>query len=197
VTRQRRGEATKEHIEDAALDLFCRKGFDGASVDEIAALAGITKGALYYHFKDKNELFLTVCQKAMESYNAEVFEKSATRSSNGSGIRALIVNSHRFDQEHPRYSRLYVRLAGEDWKSKDELGPILESTFEDYRSPVQELIRGDIDRGIIRAIDIETATTILMAVLDGMSLRNTAYSRDYVEETDIGAVADTILKGFQ
>lgn len=195
--RQRRGEATKEDIEDAALDLFCRKGFDGASVDEITALAGITKGALYYHFKDKNELFFTVCQKAMESYSEEVFEEGATRSSNGSGIRALIVNSHRFDQEHPKYSRLYVRLAGEDWNTKDDLGPKLESSFEDYRSQVQELIRGDIDRGIIRALDIETATTIVMAVLDGMSLRNTAYSRDYMEKTDIGAIADTILRGFQ
>ena len=40
----------------AAIDCFARFGYQGASIDRIARHAGVTKGALYYHFRDKEEL---------------------------------------------------------------------------------------------------------------------------------------------
>lgn len=47
---------TKQRILDAALEVFGEKGFRGASVDEIATSAGVTKGAVYYYFEDKDDL---------------------------------------------------------------------------------------------------------------------------------------------
>lgn len=42
--------------------LFTQKGFSEVSVDEIAAAAGLTKGAVYYQFKDKTDLFRAACE---------------------------------------------------------------------------------------------------------------------------------------
>lgn len=47
---------TKQRILDAALDVFGERGFRGASVDDVAAAAGVTKGAVYYWFVDKEDL---------------------------------------------------------------------------------------------------------------------------------------------
>jgi len=60
LTRARRREMTRRHLMDAAATVFARDGFHGASLDEVAATAGFTKGAVYSNFKSKEDLFLAV-----------------------------------------------------------------------------------------------------------------------------------------
>ena len=54
------GEATRRTILDAAYELFYRKGFTRVGVDEVAALAKVTKRTLYYHFTSKDDLLAEV-----------------------------------------------------------------------------------------------------------------------------------------
>ena len=56
----RPADRTRRRILDAAYDLFYRKGFGRVGVDEIAAVAGVTKRTLYYHFESKDELLASV-----------------------------------------------------------------------------------------------------------------------------------------
>ena len=53
-------EMTRRHLLDAAAVVFARDGFHGASLDDVAATAGFTKGAVYSNFKSKEDLFLAV-----------------------------------------------------------------------------------------------------------------------------------------
>lgn len=52
--------------------LFTDHGYAEVSVDEIAAAAGLTKGAVYYQFKDKTDLFRAACEAAMQDITKEV-----------------------------------------------------------------------------------------------------------------------------
>ncbi len=47
---------TKRDVSEAALKLFCERGYHSVSVEEIATAAGVTKGAFYYYFADKEDL---------------------------------------------------------------------------------------------------------------------------------------------
>ena len=58
--RQEYSASTKRALVDVALELFARKGYAGTSLDEIVAGARVTKGALYHHFRGKQELFEAV-----------------------------------------------------------------------------------------------------------------------------------------
>lgn len=62
-TRERRTEHTRGLLVDAAQEVFAAKGFGAASLDDIAAAAGYTRGAIYVHFKTKDDLFLAVHQR--------------------------------------------------------------------------------------------------------------------------------------
>src|SRR5262245_25280353 len=55
-----RGEATRERILNIALQLFSEQGYEGTSLREIAERLGVTKAALYYHFKSKEEILLAL-----------------------------------------------------------------------------------------------------------------------------------------
>jgi AcrR family transcriptional regulator len=59
-TPERRRRHTRDTLLDAATQVFARRGFHGASLDEIAETAGFTRGAIYKHFTDKEDLLLAV-----------------------------------------------------------------------------------------------------------------------------------------
>ena len=59
-TQRERSETTIRALVEAARNRFARDGYEAASLDEVARLAGVTKGALYHHFGGKRELFLAV-----------------------------------------------------------------------------------------------------------------------------------------
>jgi len=60
LTPERRRQQTREHLLQAAAQVFAERGFHGASLDEVAAVAGFTKGAVYSNFKNKEDLFLAL-----------------------------------------------------------------------------------------------------------------------------------------
>jgi AcrR family transcriptional regulator len=67
--RSRRGERkeeTRQELIAAAATVFARRGFHGASLDQIAQEAGYTSGAIYWHFDNKDLLFLAVIEKFVE-----------------------------------------------------------------------------------------------------------------------------------
>jgi AcrR family transcriptional regulator len=59
---QKRAEETRSRILDAAVRRFAIAGYDAASVDDICAEAGVSKGALYHHFPTKQAVFLALMQ---------------------------------------------------------------------------------------------------------------------------------------
>lgn len=58
--REERKEETRAELIAAAAKVFARRGLDGASLEEIAREAGYSTGAIYWHFSDKDDLFLAV-----------------------------------------------------------------------------------------------------------------------------------------
>src|SRR5438067_178491 len=58
-----KAEATRRGLLRAARKLFGKKGYASTSVDEVVRAAGVTKGALYHHFRDKDDLFRAVVEQ--------------------------------------------------------------------------------------------------------------------------------------
>lgn len=62
LTAERRRAQTREYLLEAAAQVFAERGFHGATLDEVAARAGFTKGAVYSNFKNKDDLFLALIE---------------------------------------------------------------------------------------------------------------------------------------
>lgn len=102
MTRQDRAERTRNAILDAAAHAFDERGFSGASLSEILSKAGVTKGALYFHFSSKEELATAIID---EQYNMEI----PTVEDAKSALQGLIDMLHVFGQH--LYSDIRVRAS--------------------------------------------------------------------------------------
>src|SRR5277367_2737798 len=60
---QARTEETQAKILDAAEEVFSEQGFEKAQLEEVAARAGYTRGAIYAHYSSKEDLFLALMQQ--------------------------------------------------------------------------------------------------------------------------------------
>jgi AcrR family transcriptional regulator len=66
------GYKTKEKILRVAEQLFAEKGFNGTSIDKIAKTAGVNKGLIYYHFKDKKDIVVSIFKEIINEIDQSV-----------------------------------------------------------------------------------------------------------------------------
>ncbi|MBN7135575.1 TetR family transcriptional regulator [Lysobacter enzymogenes] len=71
-SNRERSESTRRTLLEAARTLFVERGYGDTSTPEVAALAGITRGALYHHFADKRDLFRQVLEAEAESVREDI-----------------------------------------------------------------------------------------------------------------------------
>lgn len=72
LSREESREITRQRLLDAAAEVIPREGYQGASVEEIAAAAGFSRGAFYSNFSGKDELFITLLRQVSDQKHAEV-----------------------------------------------------------------------------------------------------------------------------
>jgi AcrR family transcriptional regulator len=76
-TQAERSLATRTALVSAARELFAAQGFAGTGRDEIAARAGVTRGALYHHFGSKEALFRAVVEHLEEEMGQRIMAAAA------------------------------------------------------------------------------------------------------------------------
>jgi AcrR family transcriptional regulator len=106
LLRAERKERTKSDLVAAARIVFLRRGFHGASLDEIAEEAGYTKGAVYSNFDGKDDLFLAVLEQTFreraELYAQFVFDHDDIEDS----YRAVARIWRELNEREPEWPRL-------------------------------------------------------------------------------------------
>jgi AcrR family transcriptional regulator len=93
--QQLRTQETQKRLLDAAEEVFVRDGYEAAQLDEIAARADRSKGAVYTHFKSKEDLFLALFEHRTRSYVNRLvasLEQCTTRSERLAAFREFYVD---------------------------------------------------------------------------------------------------------
>lgn len=102
-------EATRRRLLEAAVRVFAQKGYYGATVDDIVAECGSSKGSFYFHFESKEALFLTL----VESFAAMLADEvdRAVRSSPGGGaarIEEAVRAGLGLFERYPQLARVFL-----------------------------------------------------------------------------------------
>ncbi|OLF05371.1 hypothetical protein BLA60_36745 [Actinophytocola xinjiangensis] len=140
MARQDRAERTRNAILDAAAEVFDERGFDGASLSDILARAGVTKGALYFHFSSKEELARAL---ASEPWGAAV----TVPDNEDGGLQTVIDMSHAL--AHSMWTNVRVR-AGNRLVMEANFASPDAAVYEGWIKLVGDLLSRAKDRGDVR-----------------------------------------------
>jgi AcrR family transcriptional regulator len=149
-------------ILDEAARLFVVHGYHGLSMREIAEAAHLSKAALYYHFADKEALFLAVLTRNLDDIGRivqDARQAPATRAQVEHLVRAILRRAP--DQ------RAIIRLASQEL---DHLSPAARAEFgrlyrDRFIGQVQAIMDEGIQRGELRPMDPTVATWLLLGMM--------------------------------
>ncbi|WP_163268020.1 TetR family transcriptional regulator C-terminal domain-containing protein [Chelativorans alearense] len=139
----------RELILEAALEVFAQHGFRGATIDQIAEAAGMSKPNLLYYFKSKEAIFVTLIDRLMEAWLAPLREMDADGDPI-TEIRSYIRRKIEMARDFPRESRLF---ANEILQGAPRILPLLEGELKELVDEKAEIIRQWIRQGRLKKTD--------------------------------------------
>ena len=148
--------ATKEEILLSALKHFAKKGYEAASLEEIAKEVGITKPAIYYHFKNKKTLYNEIIKHFFSNIE---FKKQTTLEKNI--IHYIDTLSNLFLQ-NPDFAKLFSKvLSCEGEHLEEETLKITAKTIKFLREVLKET---DLNPFFIQTLVVASFTTYLNTI---------------------------------
>jgi AcrR family transcriptional regulator len=108
VRQSERSRSTIGAILSAARKLFASEGFEAVSIDDIAARAGVAKGAVYHHFKSKEEIFTRVLETAQAEIAARPVAPNLRRISDPLDRMAAAILSYLHAASEPGIKRILL-----------------------------------------------------------------------------------------
>src|SRR5579862_6678803 len=168
---RRRGSLDQVLI-DAAMDLFASYGYRGTSLARIARAAGVTKGALYWHFADKEEFFIAVVAKVLGEWDL-IFEKSA-HATNAVEFRAefgrLFDTIAELNEKNPWVSRLLLIITLESHKITPRVLRAMRRANLSYHRNFRVLVERGTEVGVFDpSLDAQWAATQIFASYLGLA----------------------------
>jgi AcrR family transcriptional regulator len=184
-TRVKRSEPGREGLMATAIDCFARYGYGGTSIDRIARAAGVTKGALYYHFRDKEHLLSEVVAERIGAFERYVLDRVQGLDDPAEALRqiARICAQNATRDNHRRF---ILTLLVEALDTNDRLSAEFREMLRRFRSFHRHLIRQGQERGVFRAeVDAATAAETFVSGILGAEIQ-------YYQEPEVIDVARTL-----
>jgi TetR/AcrR family transcriptional regulator len=147
--RTRIQQEKRELILDAALEVFSTHGYRGATVDQIAEAASLSKPNLLYYFRGKEDIHTTLLQRLLETWLAPLRELDDIGDPMAE-LRGYIRRKLEMARDFPRESRLF---ANEILQGAPRILPILEGELKALVDEKAQLIRSWMRAGKIARTD--------------------------------------------
>jgi AcrR family transcriptional regulator len=194
--RARRAERTREQILRAGLKIFSEKGFEGATMDDIALELEATKGLLYYHFKTKEEILSAILKNspviaALEATLSTMDYRPFAEAVRTSISRALeILETHR---DFIRFLNIQSLLSGKEAEVVyteviDRLRQLVAQGVEFYKTTGE--VRADADANHWSTMMVSLVISyFLQKQMFGASAKLGPEYLDYMINNLVGAIA--------
>jgi TetR/AcrR family transcriptional regulator, acrAB operon repressor len=174
LVRKTKEEAleTRHRILDAAEHVFQERGVSHTSLAEIATAAGVTRGAIYWHFENKADLFDAMIQRVFDPLEAKMSELQANAGENPvDALRAVALYFIDRVANDPAYFRV-LEISWHKCEYVGDMATIRDNHLEcgnRYLDMLTEGFRLAGQRGFLpKALDPRQAAVGMMAIVDGL-----------------------------
>lgn len=193
--RERQKRETRQKILQAALELFAEKGFEGASVREIASHAGVIHGLIKYHFDGKDQLWKAAVDFLFERQNEELkappgYDDLSPDAQARDWIRRYV----HYCARHPEHARIMVQESIRDserlrWAVERHISPLHDLARRIGKTRVRNGVYPDIPpHAIIYIISAAAQSPFMLSAEVAL-----AEGKDVTDPAEIDAYADALI----
>tara|TARA_B000000437_G_scaffold197546_1_gene159062 strand:- start:1004 stop:1582 length:579 start_codon:yes stop_codon:yes gene_type:complete len=187
---------SKNRIMDAALQVFVTKGYSDTRMDDIVEMSGLSKGAIYHHYKSKKDLFISLIEHWENFSFPNIFDKDLDKISSADALRAIVndivitfkKNKHVFLAELEFWS-----LANHD----EDVRLKTKSLYVKLLNLFKNIIKKGIDRGEFKNIDKNIGALSIMTSIQGVIWFSIFEESKLSAEIYLNEVIEFIIKGFE
>jgi len=192
------GDTTYNNIIKAAAKCFSYNGFSETTMDQVAKEAAVSKGALYWYFKSKKELFVKLKEQNITKV-MQTLEKSF--SSMGTFDSKLAKGCDLYFSSLTQSQRRIARLNMAFWAAAPKISE-LSAILNDQYSRLQTFLKSAVEEAVAKRelrkdVDSVSLSIILLAALDGLELHWTILERDFDWPRIKGALCDVLMNGLK
>lgn len=162
---------TRDRLLEAALDVFSEKSFSDVTLSEVAERVGLTKGALYWHFENKNDLFMKLIEEICLDSEREFAEKY------GEPLTIIDLKNYYkkklllLDKDE-RFMKIYaIMLRRFEWPEevRANIFLIMRGMIKKEKIMIENILFKSRQDGIIRQdIDVEDVAEAIASVFHGL-----------------------------
>ncbi len=192
----------KRHIALVALELFAEHGFSQVSMSQVAAAAGISKGAIYLYFESRADLSTAAAAAWVAQMGNGWISVPGDRRNPIERLRSLFRTTTRAFLENPRMVRLFLGIMEAAARDPDKFAHLnlVRRTSDPVRKAVCTILIDGVEAGSLRpeaARDAERIAINLVAFVDGLGLQSMGDPGFYDLEQQIDFHLDQILQPLQ
>lgn len=181
---------TTKNLVKVAREMFSVQGFADTSLERIAEEAGLTRGALYHHYKNKKDLFLAVLNQVQEDIGNAV-EEGAMASDDiwkqlELGCIAFVENAILPENKRILLIDAPSAVGWQEWKDSDKAHS--ESHLEEQLRLIQS-------KGELAHLDVRLTTSMISGALNELAAGICEHA--YIEENAISDCVRHLIKGFR
>ncbi len=180
---------TREKILQAALTCFANKGYHKTTMDDIVAQSGLSKGALYWHFKNKQDLFFSLIEWFMLEFSEEIFHAWTDDMSAADKIRAMTIASVEGSEQLVPFFKVLLDFWAQTTED-EQLLRIFDNTLAEFQNQVGAIIEQGIANGEFRPVNASHLSLALFGVVDSLLLYKTLLG----DKIDMHGSAESLLE---
>jgi AcrR family transcriptional regulator len=170
--RGERAEPSRKQLMAAAIDCFARLGYQGTSIDRIARHAGVTKGAVYCHFRDKEDLLFEAVKDRVGSFEHQVLRAVPPGQD---AVRALrnVADACFFHATVSNHRRFIITLMVEALDTNPRLSAEFRQMLRRFRAFLAGIVRIGQQQAVFRSdVEPEIAASVLMGGIMGAEIEH-------------------------
>jgi AcrR family transcriptional regulator len=174
LTRKQRQQQTREELVGAAARVFARRGYHRATVEEIAAEAGFSTGAVYSNFDGKEELFLAIADRQVEERVREIVAVADAAEGRGDASAEAADQFRAFLESDPDWPLLFYEFWSLSVRNP-ELQDELAKRRDAFRDALAETLqRVATELGFELRFPAPALATAIAASLNGLAFERAA-----------------------
>jgi len=188
----------RQEILFAALRVFAEKGYEHANIEEIAAAAEFSKGALYNYFANKEEMFIALLDQGFADFEAIVTDGFRNDLPVREKFERFTRGTLEYFEEHPDYLTLLFK---ENLQLKIKLISSFRERFADKRQQLVAIMAAPLKQGIrkkrLMNIDATQLVEVFWNIIFAFLLHNRCSANKASIREDVDAILTIFFDGIQ